>query len=152
MAMKLFKTMAIFGAAFLAVSTFNQQDAKLYLTAEALGASQAPQVKVGQTYWIGNDYYFVCQFDKKPQMGTLIMKIQIFTKNGSQDSSFEITGNADMPSMRGAHGTGDKYFKVNKKGDYLLPISVVMPGEWEVELKFLKDKKSVYTGSVRFHV
>jgi len=27
-----------------------------------------------------------------------------------------------------------------------------MPGEWEVVLNFLKDKKPIYTGSVRFNV
>ncbi len=41
---------------------------------------------------------------------------------------------------------------MNKKGDYLLPVNVVMPGEWEVVLNFLKDKKPIYTGSVRFNV
>ncbi len=27
-------------------------------------------------------------------------------------------------------------FKLNKKNDYLLPIHIVMPGEWEVKLTF----------------
>jgi len=28
----------------------------------------------------------------------------------------------------------------------------VMPGDWEVVLNFSKDKKPIYTGSVRFNV
>jgi len=41
---------------------------------------------------------------------------------------------------------------MNKKGDYLLPVNVVMPGEWEVVLNFHKDKKPIYTGRARFNV
>ncbi len=60
-----------------------------------------PVLKAGQKHWIGDESYFVYTFDKKPQIGTIIMKIQVFSKDGKQDSSLEITGSADMPLMRG---------------------------------------------------
>jgi hypothetical protein len=85
-------------------------------------------------------------------MGTIIMKVQVFSKDGKQDTSLEITGGADMPSMKGAHSSGEQLFKMNKKGDYLLPVNVVMPGDWEVVLTFFKDKKPIFTGSARFNV
>ncbi len=47
---------------------------------------QALLSKPGQKHWIGEAYYFVYNFDKRPQMGTIIMKIQVFTKDGKQDS------------------------------------------------------------------
>jgi hypothetical protein len=137
-----------------AISSSAFYECAVFSTPEVLGADKSgvPVLKAGQKTWIGDEYYFVFDFDKKPQMGTIIMKIQVFTKDGKQDNSLEITGSSDMPSMKGAHSTGDQPFRLNKKGDYLLPVNVVMPGEWEVVLNFLKDKKPIYTGSVRFNV
>jgi hypothetical protein len=151
---KIAKLIGIIAIASWAISSSALHECSVFSTSEVLSAdkSTGPVIKAGQKTWIGDDYYFVYDFDKKPQMGTIIMKLQVFTKGGKQDSSLEITGGADMPSMRGAHGTGDKLFQLNKKGDYLLPVNVVMPGEWEVVLNFLKDKKPIYTGSVRFNV
>ena len=148
---KLIITIAI---ASWAISNSTFQECGVFSTSEVLGAdkSAVPILKAGQKTWIGEDYYFIYEFDKKPQMGTIIMKIQVFTKGGKHDSSLQITGSADMPSMKGAHSTGEQPFKLNKKGDYLLPVNVVMPGDWEVVLNFSKDKKPIYTGSVRFNV
>jgi hypothetical protein len=151
---KIAKLVGIIALASWAISSSTLHECGVLSTSEVLGAdkSAVPLLKAGQKTWIGDEYYFVYDFDKKPQMGTIIMKIQVFTKGGNQDSSIEITGNSDMPSMRGAHSSGDQPFKLNKKGDYLLPVNVVMPGEWEVVLNFFKDKKPIYTGSVRFNV
>lgn len=122
--------------------------------AEAKEAAPAPVALpgAGEKCWIGKEYYFIYSFDKKPKMGTVILKIQVFNQAGKRDTSMEITGNSGMPSMRGAHDSGDVSFQLNKRGDYLLPINIVMPGEWEVTLHFLKDKKPIYSGSFRFHV
>jgi hypothetical protein len=57
-----------------------------------------------------------------------------------------------MPSMRGAHDSGDVDFKLNKKNDYLLPVNIVMPGDWEVRVTFLKDGKPVFHGGITFDV
>jgi len=148
------KVIAIVAVASWAISSSAVHECGVFSTSEVLGAdkSAVPVLKAGHKTWIGDEYYFVYDFDKKPQMGTIIMKVQVFSKDGKQDSSLEITGSADMPSMKGAHSTGDQLFKLNKKGDYLLPVNVVMPGDWEVVLNFLKDKKPIYTGSVRFNV
>ena len=151
---KIAKIIGIIAVASWAISSSALNECSVFSTAEVLGADKGavPVIKAGQKTWLGEDYYFIYEFDKKPQMGTIIMKIQVFTKGGKQDSSLEITGSADMPSMKGAHSTGEQPFKLNKKGDYLLPVNVVMPGDWEVVLNFSKDKKPIYTGSVRFNV
>jgi hypothetical protein len=151
---KMLKNLLVIAIASWAISSSTLQDCRVFSTSEVHGVdkSTGPLLKAGQKHWIGEEYYFIYNFDKKPQMGTIIMKVQVYAKDGKQDSSLEITGNADMPSMKGAHGTGEQIFKLNKKGDYLLPVNVVMPGEWEVVLNFLKDKKPIYTGSVRFNV
>ena len=54
--------------------------------------------------------------------------------------------------MRGAHDSGEVPFKLNKKGDYLLPVNVVMPGEWEVKLIFMNDTGPIFRGRITFKV
>jgi predicted metalloprotease len=106
----------------------------------------------GKKVFIGNDYYFIYGFDKKPKLGTVIMKVEIFTKEGKKDTSMEVKAEAGMPSMRGAHETGEQPFKLSKKGDYLLPINIVMPGDWEIRLTVLKEGKVIFRGSYQFDV
>jgi hypothetical protein len=106
----------------------------------------------GKKISIGSDYYLIYGFDKKPKLGTLIMKVEIFTKEGKKDTSMEVKADSGMPSMKGAHESGERSFKLSKKGDYLLPIDIVMPGDWEVRLTLLKDGKVIFRGSYQFDV
>jgi hypothetical protein len=106
----------------------------------------------GKKVQIGNGYYIIYGFDKTPKLGTVIMKVEIFTKEGKKDTSFEVKAEADMPSMRGAHATGDRPFVLSKKGDYLLPINIVMPGDWEIKLTVMRDGKIVARGRYNFNV
>ena len=108
----------------------------------------APDNKV----MIGKDYYFVYSFDKKPKMGTVILKVEIYKMDGKKDTNLQITGDTGMPSMKGAHDTGDRPFKLSQKGVYLLPVDIVMPGDWEIRLTFLKDGKVIFRGSHKFNV
>lgn len=105
----------------------------------------------GKKAWIGQDYYFTYSFAKKPKMGPAVLKLQMFAKNGKKENGWEIAGKSGMPSMSGAHDA-EAAFKQNKKGDYLLPVNFVMPGEWEIKLTFKKDGKILYLGSFRLNV
>ena len=120
------------------------------------GAEQTPVYPPmpgpGKKVSIGNDYYLIYSFDKKPKLGTLIMKVEIFTQEGKKDTSAEVKAEAGMPSMKGAHETGEQPFKLSKKGDYLLPINIVMPGDWEIRLTLLKEGKVIFRGSYQFNV
>jgi hypothetical protein len=111
-----------------------------------------PMPKTGKKYDLGDGNYVVYDFSEKPKMGTVILKIQIFDKKGVQIAPYVLKGRSDMPSMRGAHDSGDVDFKLNKKNDYLLPVNIVMPGDWEVRVTFLKDEKPVFYGSITFDV
>jgi hypothetical protein len=97
-------------------------------------------------------FYLIYGFDKKPKLGTLIVKVEIFSKDGKKDNSFEVKGDAGMPSMKGHHDMGEQPFQLSKKGDYLLPVNIVMPGDWEIRLTFLKDGKVQFRGSYQFDV
>jgi hypothetical protein len=106
----------------------------------------------GKKCWIGDSLYFTYKFAKKPKMGTAILIVQLFDKQDKRLTNLRILGNSDMPAMRGAHDSGEIPFKLNKKGDYLLPVNVVMPGRWEVKLIFLKGNKAIFRGGFAFEV
>jgi hypothetical protein len=85
-------------------------------------------------------------------MGMIVLKIQVFDKDGKQVTPLTIQGRSGMPSMPGHHDSGQVDFKLSRKNDYLLPVDVVMPGDWEVQLTFMKDGKAVFFGRVNFDV
>lgn len=137
----------------------NEQDHKSKHGAVVQAAAGAEQQDayprmpgLGKKIPIGGDHYLIYSFDKKPKLGTVVMKVEIFTKEGEKETSFEAKADAGMPSMKGAHETGDRFFQVSKKGDYLLPINIVMPGDWEIKLTLLKEGKVVFRGSHPFDV
>jgi hypothetical protein len=108
--------------------------------------------KSGKKCWIGEVNYFTWEFDKTPKMGTSILIIKFFDRDGKRVTDVAISGQSDMPSMRGAHDSGEIAFKNNKAGDYLLPVNVVMPGDWEVRLTFSRNGIVIFQGRVTFDV
>ncbi len=102
--------------------------------------------------WIDKDHYFTYSFSKKPQLGTVILKIELFDVDGKRNTSLQMTGEFGMPSMPGHHDSGVVHFQINKKGDYLLPLNIVMPGEWELLLTVLKEGKPIYQGRIALKV
>lgn len=106
----------------------------------------------GKTCRIGDVYTFTYEFDKTPKMGMAILKIRLYDETGKKTTSLEITGRSDMPSMSGAHDSGEVLFWLNKKGDYLCPVNIVMPGEWEVRLVFSLKKEVIFRGRFKFNV
>jgi hypothetical protein len=108
--------------------------------------------KSGKKCWIGEVNYFTWEFDKTPKMGTSILIIKLYDKDGRQVTDLAVTGRSDMPSMRGAHDSGDVAFKTNKAGNYLLPVNVVMPGDWEVRLTFSRNGIVIFRGRIAYDV
>jgi hypothetical protein len=106
----------------------------------------------GKKCRINDDFYFTYEFTEKPRMGTAILRIQIFNGDRNRSTAFSIIGRSDMPSMAGAHDSGDQEFKLNRKGDYLLPVNIVMPGEWEIKLTFKRGETIAFRGAFRFNV
>jgi hypothetical protein len=106
--------------------------------------------KPGEKIPLGPNHYFIYGFTKPPKLGTTIMRVEIFNRDGGHDTSFVVKGDADMPSMRGAHTAGDKDFSISAKGIYLLPVRLVMPGDWEVSFTFIKEGKTVLRGVYLF--
>jgi hypothetical protein len=106
--------------------------------------------KPGVKIPIDANNYFTYGFTKPAKLGTAIMRVEIFTRDGAHDTSFVVKGDADMPSMRGAHASGDKDFSLSAKGIYLLPVRLVMPGDWEVSFTFIKNGKKLLRGVYLF--
>jgi len=108
--------------------------------------------KSGKKCWIGEVNYFIWEFDRTPKMGTAILIIKLYDKDGKRVSDLAVTGRTDMPSMRGAHDSGDVAFKTNRAGDFLMPVNVVMPGDWEVQLTFSRNGIVIFRGRIAFDV
>lgn len=89
--------------------------------------------------------YFKYSFTKKPKIGTTILRVNVYDKKKRLSDDFDVYISADMPSMRGAHTSGDVKMKANKKGELLAPVNFVMPGVWEITLHFYKDGKHTNT-------
>ena len=106
--------------------------------------------KPGERIPLDADHYFIYGFEKPPKLGMAIMRVDIFTRDGKRDISFVVKGDADMPSMRGAHSNGEKEYALSAKGVYLKPIRLVMPGDWEVTFTFVKKGKVVFRGAYLF--
>jgi len=106
----------------------------------------------GKICRIGDAYTFTYEFDKTPKMGMAILKVRLFDETGKRTTGLEITGRSDMPSMSGAHDSGEVPFQLNRKGDYLLPVNIVMPGEWEIRLVFSANKEVIFRGRFKFDV
>jgi hypothetical protein len=111
-----------------------------------------PMPDPGKKVSIGNGYYLLYGFDKRPKLGMIIMRVEIFSEKGTKETSFEVRADAGMPSMSGAHETGEQTFSMSKKGDYLHPINIVMPGGWEIRMSILKDGKVIFRGRYNFDV
>jgi hypothetical protein len=110
------------------------------------------QLVAGERFEVKEGIYGVCEFSQKPQIGMVILKIRLFDKNDVKISTLVISGESGMPSMPGHHDSGDVAFKLNKAQNYLLPVNVVMPGDWEVKLKFRDGEQIVLLAAVRFDV
>jgi hypothetical protein len=106
----------------------------------------------GKKFKLDADHTFTYEFSQRPQMGTVILIIRVFDKKGDQVLPYKISGRSDMPEMRGAHDSGDVEFRTNKANNYLLPVNIVMPGDWEVRVTFSLNDKAVFHGSIRFDV
>lgn len=96
-----------------------------------------------------NGGWFTWKFTEKPKLGAVIVKVQAYGKDGAQEKPYEVIGEFGMPSMR-AHDSGPVKFQTNRKGDYLLPVNIVMVGEWELVIRVKKDKNEIYAGKVLF--
>lgn len=118
----------------------------------------APTIKVGyqsltkpgKKIQYDADHYLTFGFDKPPKLGMVIMRVEIFTLDGKRDTSFTVKGDADMPSMRGAHSAGEKAYSLSAKGVYLMPVRLVMPGDWEVTFIIIKKGITIYRGAYLF--
>ncbi|MDD2804247.1 MAG: hypothetical protein PHV33_01730 [Elusimicrobiales bacterium] len=93
--------------------------------------------------------WFTWSFAARPKLGTAIIKVQLFDKAGSREKNLEFIGESGMPSMP-YHDSGPVKFQLNKKGDYLLPVDLVMAGEWQLTIRVRKEKREIYAAKVLF--
>ncbi|MGD9637998.1 MAG: hypothetical protein AB7U85_02940 [Alphaproteobacteria bacterium] len=116
-------------------------------------SSLAVQVlKLNEKNILTENRYLVAKFVDKPKMGISVLKLNIFDENGNKLSNYKVTGYSDMPSMRGHHDSGENSFGLNNNQDYLLPVNLVMPGDWEVMVKVFDGEEEMYLGQILFDI
>ncbi len=118
-------------------------------TPDGAGAGEPYLTGAGTKIPVGSDHYIVYGFDRTPKLGPMILKVEVYDRAQRKVTPFEILAEADMPAMSGAHATGPRRFSVSRKGDYLIPLDLVMPGEWIITLWIGQDGREVFTGAIR---
>ncbi len=149
--MKKIVTTVVLGAAVLAAVAF-AASGRMAAPGQAAGATIPDLAKAGKKNPLPDGGWFTWEWTTAPKMGTAILKVELFAKDGTRSTALGITGDSGMPSMPGAHDSGPVAFKLNKKGDYLLPVNIVMPGDWQVVLEFKRGADVAFTGRIRFDV
>lgn len=118
--------------------------------APAVKAGYQPLTRAGGRIPLGAEHHLTFGFDKPPKLGIAIMRVEIVNRDGKRDGSFTVKGDADMPSMRGAHSAGEKSYSLSANGVYLMPVRLVMPGDWEVSFSVSRNGKTIYRGAYLF--
>ena len=103
---------------------------------------------VGKKVPIGSSHYFLYRFDKTPKLGTIVLKIQLCKNSGAKEKNFEIAGLAGLKGQEGY----ESQFKLNRLGEYLLPINFNRHGEWEIKLIFRHRGQEVFRGAFTIKV
>jgi hypothetical protein len=91
--------------------------------------------KAKQLIPLSENYFISYEWNKRPKIGNYILAVQVYDSNKKPINNVEITADAYMPSMKGAHDTGDVAMKMNKKEKYVIPVHFMMLGDWEILLK-----------------
>lgn len=137
---------------FCALCIFTQVVASPPVVSSATQVVYQQLKKPGEKIPLTAGYYFTYGFEKPPKLGMAIMRVEIYNRDGKLDTSHTVKGDVDMPSMRGAHSSGDKDFSLSAKGVYLLPVRLVMQGDWEIRFTFLKNGKPTFRGAYLFDI
>ena len=95
---------------------------------------------------------FTYRFASRPQLGTVVLKVQVYGKDGARSTDLKIWGRVQMPQMSKEHDSGERAFQLNRRGDYLMPVDFVMPGDWELVLSFSKGSQQVYRGKIELKI
>lgn len=98
----------------------------------AMAMADAEKGKGAAAVEIANPVAFAHAFVEPPKVGDVILKL---TTDDARKASLKAFAEYDMPSMRGAHATKVQ-FRLNKKGDFVIPIHFAMPGDWEIVVTF----------------
>jgi hypothetical protein len=106
----------------------------------------------GQKCWIGEVYYFVYRFVETPKTGPATLKIDLFDKSGARISDLDVAGRTVMPSLPGTYDSGPLAAGIDQGGAYSLPVTIAMPGSWEIRLTFSRNKIVLFRGRLALEV
>ncbi|PKN74312.1 MAG: hypothetical protein CVU49_08815 [Candidatus Cloacimonetes bacterium HGW-Cloacimonetes-2] len=108
--------------------------------------------RAGAAHWINENYYISYEWNKTPRIGNRILLIRAFDKNRRPVTNLRLSANAYMPSMRGAHDTGDKPMQLNRSNRYAIPVNFMMLGDWEIEIKVNSGNSPLGKAYIRLNI
>ena len=142
-----------------AISSLSKNKSKLWLPAVAVialalacagcGTRQPRDGRAAgsQAATTDSDYFIKYDWPERPRVGTYTLRVNLTDRSGDPVEGAEVAVSYDMPSMRGAHATTETMMQ-NARGDYLIPIRFVMPGDWEIVVSAHKDGVEIATETI----
>ncbi|MFO7660194.1 MAG: hypothetical protein R6V77_04715 [Candidatus Cloacimonadaceae bacterium] len=98
---------------------------------------------------LADDKYFKYSFDKKPGIGTSILKVDVYDRKHRRSDDFVVSVLASHPKVKGVRNYEEIQMRVHRKGEFLLPINFDRSGDWELTLRFFKDGRHTNTAKLQ---
>jgi len=105
-----------------------------------------------KTHWISTNYYITYEWNKKPKIGHFVLLVRAFDKDKKPVTNLDFTADAYMPSMKGAHDTGDVKMQLNRKNQYAVPVHFMMLGDWEIHIKASLNGKMLGSAFIKLDI
>lgn len=126
-------------------------------TATAIGSPTSSQpsavlTRAGRKYQINQNLFIKFNWNQRPRIGNRILSVELLDSNNNKLTNLNVTANAYMPSMRGAHDTGDRPMQLNRNQRYSIPVHFMMLGDWEIEIKIRRGNALLGNAVVRLDI
>lgn len=120
-------------------------------SAEPAPAAFAVLSEEGRTITLSNGDHFVYHFHPRPKFGTVVLKVEVFDAKGKVVKDLLLSAEYCMPGMT-MPACPLQTLDQNKKGAYLMPVELSMPGDWEIKLFVHEAKKELFRGVIKVRV
>lgn len=108
--------------------------------------------RANRSHSINDDYYVTYSWASRPRIGQNVLIVKLLDENRNQVQDLEISAVSSMPEMSCCPDSEEQFMRLNRNGDYLLPINFTMLGDWEVILSFWQDEEFVTNARIKHHL
>ncbi len=105
--------------------------------------------RANRIHSINDDYYVTYNWASRPGIGANVLVVKLFDKENNQVQDLDITAESYMPGMSCCPAFGEQVLRLNRNGDYLVPITFTMLGVWAIILSFGNEDEQLATKANR---